>query len=60
MSEAYLGIDLGTTNSCVCYWNKATQSTETIVNELGKSTTPSWVSFEADGKVTVGERAQHK
>lgn len=52
-----VGIDLGTTNSCVAYHNKA----QTIVcqNEFGNRTTPSFVSFEENEK-TVGETACEK
>ncbi len=51
-----VGIDLGTTNSAVAYVTEAGQ-TAMLDNELGETTTPSVVYFEADG-VTVGRDAR--
>lgn len=50
-----IGIDLGTTYSCVAYWNK--DRVEIIPNTLGKNTTPSWVAF-TDTETLVGEPAK--
>jgi molecular chaperone DnaK (HSP70) len=50
-----IGIDLGTTYSCVAFWNK--DRVEIITNKLGKNTTPSWVAF-TDTETLVGEPAK--
>jgi heat shock protein 1/8 len=39
----YLGIDLGTTNSCVCIWRN--NNYEIITDENGNNTIPSYVAF---------------
>ena len=51
-----IGIDLGTTNSCVAVMegNEPT----VIVNAEGKRTTPSVVAFTKDGERIVGEPAK--
>ncbi|MEZ4777396.1 MAG: molecular chaperone DnaK [Bacteroidia bacterium] len=53
-----IGIDLGTTNSCVAVMegNEPT----VIVNAEGKRTTPSVVSFSKDGERIVGEQAKRQ
>ena len=52
-----IGIDLGTTNSCVAV-NEANE-TKVIVNSEGKRTTPSIVSYK-DGDRTVGDPAKRQ
>ena len=52
-----IGIDLGTTFSCVAVW-ECSRST-VIANNLGNRTTPSWVSFQGDN-IYVGEAARSK
>ena len=51
-----IGIDLGTTYSCVSYYNVEEQKTEVIPTAHGR-TMPSWVAFTAEGK-TVGHPAK--
>ncbi len=53
-----IGIDLGTTNSCVAIM----EGTEpiVIVNSEGKRTTPSVVAFTKDGERIVGEQAKRQ
>jgi len=53
--EPHVGIDLGTTNSCIYLWNPDTQDAEPIANKLGLNTTPSWVAYgEAGESIVVG------
>ena len=52
-----VGIDLGTTFSCVAVWED--NHPVVIANNMGKRTTPSWVSFLGDN-VFVGEAALSK
>ena len=51
-----IGIDLGTTNSCVAVMegNKA----KVIENSEGGRTTPSMVAFTDDGQILVGQPAR--
>ncbi|GBG79675.1 hypothetical protein CBR_g29940 [Chara braunii] len=51
-----VGIDLGTTNSCVGVWHDG--HVAIIPNDYGKSTTPSCVAFTEDGRILVGDSAK--
>jgi len=52
-----IGIDLGTTYSCVAAFDKATQKVVVFNNSVGERTTPSWVAFTDAGRV-VGQAAK--
>lgn len=52
-----IGIDLGTTFSCVAVWDGSHPTV--IANNMGNRTTPSWVSFQNEN-VFVGEAARSK
>lgn len=54
----YIGIDLGTTFSCVAYINENGQP-EIIPNSEGDNITPSTVLFE-DGAIVVGKEAKEQ
>jgi len=56
MAEPIIGIDLGTTYSCVACFDPKTQKVEVIESPSGR-TMPSWVSFTAEGKL-VGSAAK--
>ena len=61
MSEVYqgaIGIDLGTTNSCVAYYDHSKSTVEVIPNDCGNRTTPSMVSFSETERL-VGDSAKN-
>jgi molecular chaperone DnaK len=53
-----IGIDLGTTNSCVAIMEGSTP--KVIENSEGDRTTPSIVAFTKDGEVIVGQSAKRQ
>jgi molecular chaperone DnaK (HSP70) len=52
------GIDLGTTQSCIAYVDKAGRPV-VLRSAEGNDTTPSVVYFQSEGNVTVGEQAKN-
>ena len=54
-----VGIDLGTTNSLIAYFDKEKGAT-IIPNRLGNKLTPSVVSFDDDGTIYVGATAKER
>ena len=55
-----IGIDLGTTYSCVAVWQKSSGRVDILPNEQGHRITPSYVAFLADGTRLVGDAAKHQ
>src|SRR6187397_2219073 len=53
-----IGIDLGTTNSCVAIMEG--REPKVIVNEEGSRTTPSVVAWDDKGEVLVGQIAKRQ
>jgi molecular chaperone DnaK len=53
-----IGIDLGTTNSCVAVMEG--NSTRVIENSEGARTTPSIVAYQEDGEILVGASAKRQ
>ena len=51
-----IGIDLGTTNSCVGVYKN--NRVDIIENILGKRITPSYVCYKTNSKILVGEQAK--
>jgi molecular chaperone DnaK len=58
MSNKIIGIDLGTTNSCVAIMEG--KNARVIENEEGMRTTPSMVAFTEDGETLVGMPAKRQ
>lgn len=54
-----IGIDLGTTYSCVAVFDNATQKVNVLPNSIGEKTTPSWVAYTSSGRV-VGQPAKQQ
>lgn len=54
--EPIIGIDLGTTYSCLACWDEKSQQVEVISSPSGR-TMPSWVAFTSQGKL-VGAAAK--
>ncbi len=52
-----IGIDLGTTNSCVCVFDGG--EAKVIANKEGERTTPSVVAFK-NGEIIVGGAAKRQ
>lgn len=55
--ETVIGIDLGTTFSCVAVWDEAAGRPVVLTNSTGSKTMPSYVSFTDQARV-VGQPAK--
>jgi molecular chaperone DnaK len=58
MATKVIGIDLGTTNSCVAVMEG--RQAKVIENAEGARTTPSMVAFGKDGEILVGQAAKRQ
>jgi Fe-S protein assembly chaperone HscA len=58
-SELIAGIDLGTTNSLIAFFNNETGVANTVKKDGKNSLVPSIVHFDKKGNVTVGQEAKH-
>ncbi len=54
-----IGIDLGTTYSCVAAYDEEKKQVVVLPNSVGEKTTPSWVAFTSSGRV-VGQPAKQQ
>ena len=57
-NKKIIGIDLGTTNSCVAVFEGG--EPQVITNAEGKRTTPSVIGFTKDGERKVGDPAKRQ
>ena len=57
MDDLVIGIDLGTTNSCVSLYTKG--RTKILENEIGGRITPSFIYFTPDGEIVIGEHGKN-
>src|SRR5690349_8059383 len=55
-----VGIDLGTTYSCVAIFNEKKGTFEVLPSKDGHQTTPSVVGLNKNGEVTVGTTAKRQ
>ncbi|MGH3155914.1 MAG: Hsp70 family protein, partial [Streptosporangiaceae bacterium] len=57
--DRILGIDLGTTHSCVAYIDE-TGKPAIVKSAIGEDTTPSAVFFESPASVVIGRAAKNE